>query len=123
MEPIQAFFLGLGLLFALALATLLCVQRPLNQILVEICGAEHRARFWTRFFSAALLLSVLFFSLWSPPDESTTRFALREIVGMLRGGLFGMLVALAALALIMMVWQSRFERGQTPPRSGNSSTS
>ena len=121
MLPITAFFIGLGLLLVLAVATLICVQRPLNAILVEICGAAHRARFWTRFFGAMLLLSVLFFCLWSPPDASSAKITLHEIIGMMRAGLFGLLSAMVLLAAIVLVWQSRFERGLAPPRVENSS--
>ena len=121
MDPITGFFIALGMLFVLAVATLVCVQRPLNDILIEICGAPHRARFWVRFFGATLLLSVLFFCLWSPPDASSKVITLHEIIGMLRAGLFGLLIAMGLLAFIMLVWQSRFERGLTPPRAGDSS--
>ena len=121
MQPITAFFIALGLLFVLAVATLVCVQRPLNEILVEICGAPHRARFWTRFFGAMLLLAVLFFCLWSPPDASSETITLYEIIGMMRAGLFGLLTAMGLLALIVLIWQSRFERGLAPPRVGDSS--
>ena len=41
MDPITGFFIALGMLFVLAVATLVCVQRPLNDILIEICGAPH----------------------------------------------------------------------------------
>ena len=121
MNPITAFFIGLGLLFVLAVATLVCVQRPLNEVLTEICGAPHRARFWARFFGAMLLLSVLFFCLWSPPDASVEEITLHEIIGMMRAGLFGLLTAMGLLALIVLVWQSRFESGLTPTRVGEPS--
>lgn len=116
MDPLTAFFLGLALLLALAVGTLLCVQRPLNAILRELCGADHRARFWTRLFDASLLLSVLFFALWSPPAAGAEELTLLEVVGMMRAGLFGMLAALAFLAFVMLTWQARFERGLVPPR-------
>ena len=104
------------LLIALAVGTLACVQRPLNQILLELCGAPHRARFWTRFFGAMLLISVLFFCLWVPPDRAAERLALHDVLGMVRAGLFGLLAGLALLALVVLVWQWRFERGLVPPR-------
>ena len=109
MDPTTTFFIALGILFALASLTLLCVQRPLNDILLEICGAPHRARFWSRFFGAALLLTALFFCLWSPPDPNAEGVVLDDIVRMMRAGLFGMLSAMGLLALVMMYWQSRFE--------------
>ncbi len=115
MEPITTFFVALSMLLALAVATLVSVQRPLNEVLVEICGAPHRARFWTRLFSAMLLLSMLFFCLWSPPNATAREFSLHEIVGMLRAGLFGLLSAMSLLALVVLVWQGRFERRAPPP--------
>ena len=115
MQPITTFFIGLAMLLALAVATLLSVQRPLNEVLNEICGAPHRARFWTRLFSAMLLLSMLFFCLWSPPDASAQAFSLDDVVGMLRAGLFGLLGGLGFLALVVLVYQARFERRTAPP--------
>ena len=114
MDPITAFFVGLGLLLGLSVATLACVQRPLNDILLEVCGAPHRARFWARLFGATLLLAVVFFCLWSPPKTGE----IHELIGMLRAGLFGLLSALGLLALVMLKAQSRFQRGLASPRSG-----
>ncbi len=116
MDPITGFFTALGLLFLLAVATLVAVKRPLYDILCEICGAPHRARFWMRFFGASLLLSVLFFCLWSPPEAKNEVITLLEILAMMRAGLFGLLSALGLLAVVMLVWQARFERGLVPPR-------
>lgn len=122
MDPITAFFLALGILLVLTAATLACLQRPLDQILQELCGAPHRARFWTRFFDAMVLLSMLFFCLWAPPDAGTQHFSLDEIVSMLRAGLFGLLSAMAFLAFVMLVWQSRYESGFRAPAPKNGTT-
>lgn len=116
MDPITAFFITLSLLFVLTVATLVTVRRPLNDILIEICGAPHRARFWSRFFGAMLLLSVLFFCLCSPPDAGSRAITFREIIGMMRAGLLGLLTAMGLLAIVVLVWQSRFERGLAPAR-------
>ena len=110
MGIISGFFLSLALLIAVTTLTLASVQRPLNAILTEVCGAPHRARFWTRFFCAMLLLAMLFCTLWSLPDVTQTTMTLQDIVGVLRGGLVGVIGAMGALALGLLKWQARFEK-------------
>ena len=63
-----------------------------------------------------VLLSMLFFCLWAPPEAGSQELTLREIVSMLRAGLFGLLSAMGLLALVMLVWQTRYERGFRAPR-------
>ena len=118
MTPIAGFFACLALLFTMTGLTLAAVQRPLQSILNEICGAEHRARFWARFFSAMLLLAMLFCTLFALPPSTHATLTLHDIAIILRSGLFGVLAAMVLLALTMLTWQKRFEEGLTPPAPG-----
>ena len=67
MNPFQAYVFDIAVLLLAAIALILLVRKPLHAILLELCGAEHRASFWERLYDAAVILGVLFFSFWAPP--------------------------------------------------------
>lgn len=115
MDSIPGFFLCVGLLLALTILTFAAFHRPMQAILTEVCGAEHRARFWVRFFAASMILAMLFCSLWALPAMDEGTMGLTEVARILRAGIFGMLGSLGFLAMVMLAWQSRFERGLAPP--------
>lgn len=112
MHPAQAYLLGLAVLLVAASALILLVRRPLHAILVELCGAEHRATFWERLYAAAVVLSVLFFSFWVPPvpadGSATTSF--EDYFGLLRAGSFALLASLGVLAVLMLLFISKHDR-------------
>lgn len=110
MDPVTGFLVGLGLMLLLAGGALLCFQRSFTAILVELCGAEHRARFWTRLYDSLLLLLVFFFSLWAPPGARQEHFEFSDLVAMFRTGVFGLLVGLGALAFLMLIFIGRHDR-------------
>ena len=111
MDPVNAFFLGLALLMLLTALALFSIQRPLIAVLTELCGAEHRVRFWVRLFDATLFLMVFFFALWAAP-ESKRPAGFHDMLGMFRAGTFGLLCGLAALSFFVMIHISRFEASQ-----------
>ena len=122
MDPVNAFFLGLGGLMLLTIGALACVQRPLIAVLGELCGAEHRVRFWIRLFDATLVLLVVFFALWAAPDHARPA-GFHDLLGMFRAGTFGLLCGLAALSFFVMAFVSRFEADQTVEEVRTSSES
>ena len=110
MNPVPAFLLGLSALFLFAVLTLLSLQRPLHAILLELCGKEHRARFWTRLYDVALFALIGFFALWSPPAPRAETVKFHDFLAMFRFGLFALLAGLAVLALVLMVSIANHDR-------------
>ena len=109
MEPIPAFFLGLGSVAALALLVVLFVRGPMRRTLHELCGAGHRADFWLHLYEASTVLTVVFCALLFPPGrEGPVGFF--DFLAMVRAGIFGLLGALGILTLAMMASISSFER-------------
>jgi len=112
MEPIQAFFTGLGLLLAATAAALFLVRRPLDAILLELCGAPHRARFWNRLYGVSLFLLVGQFALWVPPSRSGENADFMDLLGTFRAGAFALLFGLGFLAAFMLIAIANHDRAR-----------
>jgi hypothetical protein len=121
-SPVPAFFVGLAVLLSFTILALVCVQRPLNAILLELCGKDHRARFWTRLYDVSLFALVAFFALWSPPNPDVESVRFHDYLGMLRFGLFALLAGLALLALVMMVSVGNHDREERASRRASLSS-
>lgn len=96
----------LGLL-ATALGVVVFLRRPLVRVLVELCGGEHRADLWARLVTTVVPLTVLFFSLLFSPPEGID--ALQVCLRVVRSGVLGLLVALGALMIVLLVFVGRYE--------------
>ena len=112
MNPFQAYVFGIAALLLAAIALILLVRKPLHAILLELCGAEHRASFWERLYDAAVILGVLFFSFWAPPlpEPGSATIAFEDYFGLLRAGSFALLASLGVLAFLMLVFISKHDR-------------
>ena len=120
MNPFQAYLFGITILLLAATALILLVRKPLHAILVELCGAEHRASFWERLYDAAVILGVLFFSFWAPPlpEPGSATVAFEDYFGLLRAGSFALLASLGVLAFLMLVFISKHDQALSKrPRS------
>jgi hypothetical protein len=107
MQPLAAYFLTASSLVATALGVILFLRRPLARVLLELCGAEHRAELWMRLVVAVVPLTVLFFSLLFSPGESAT--SVEVALRVLRSGLLGLLVSLGALGFFLLIFVGRYE--------------
>jgi hypothetical protein len=114
MQPLTAYGVTVLSLVATALGVILFLRRPLSRVLLELCGAEHRADLWMRLAVAAVPLTVLFFSLlFSPgPDATSVEVALR----VLRSGLLGLLISLGVLGFFLLLFVGRFEHREQHAR-------
>lgn len=112
MEPISALALAVAGLSLLTLAILLLVRRPLLRLLQELCGADHRARFWLNLYQAMLFLAVVTAALLRPPlPQPPQQLAgAAELLGTLRFGLSGLLLSLGFLAWVVLVSIARHDR-------------
>jgi len=112
MDPVSGFLIGVAVLLALASGALYSVHKPFTAILGELCGAEHRARFWARLYESSLLLLVFFFCLWSPPDPGDETIAFLDVLAMFRAGILGILLGLGILAAFTLFFIARYDRTQ-----------
>ena len=96
--------------------TVLFLRRPLDVLLRELCGNEARARFWSVFWSIAIVLTTLFGMLLSFPLADEQRWAEQPGTALVltgfRTSLLFLLLVLGTLALVLLVSIGRFERAQ-----------
>ena len=94
-------------LIEISLTLLLCVLivgylRPfLRKVLVDLCGTEDRAQFWTAFLNILLIGMPMIFALGYRPEAKNTEGLFFEIAGKLSGNLGGLLIALIGSGMIV----------------------
>jgi hypothetical protein len=110
MSAVSALFIGLAVMLLVATGVLLLLRTSLHQLLVEICGEEHRARFWRQLYSASLLLTVGLAGIFFPPEEAQVNNMLYSLLPMFRGALVGLLLCLGILAMTMVQFIAENDR-------------
>ena len=76
--------------------------RPfLKRILVDLCGTEERAQFWTAFSNILLIGLPLIFALNYRPESVNAEELFFNLAGKLSGNLGGLLVALIGIGIIV----------------------
>lgn len=113
MEPVTAFALSLALVGLLALVVVLALRRPLTALLVELCGNDPRAHFWTVFAGLGIVLAAFECALLTMPGSSSgvwgDQVGLRVLLSGLRAGVFGLLAGYVVLGLVLSVAILRYE--------------
>ena len=101
MEPIVVYLTGILLAGAVALAVVRFLRQPLHRILVDLCGTEDRAAFWTAFSAVTLVLVPLVGAMMHRPRVSTDWDMLFEIAVQLRFAFVGLVFATMALGFVI----------------------
>ncbi|GAB4397676.1 MAG: hypothetical protein OHK0031_17540 [Anaerolineales bacterium] len=107
MTPILYFLGQLTLTLMISLALAAALRRSLRPVLIDLCGTEARAQFWTVFSVFLLVIVPLIFGLGFQPEASDPAALFFALAGQLRWNLFGFALALtgigAALAFFALV--------------------
>jgi hypothetical protein len=94
-------------LIEVALTLIICgllvgYLRPfLKKILIDLCGTEDRAQFWTAFSNILLIGLPLILALSYKPEADNVENLLFEALGRLGGNLGGLLLALVGIGFIV----------------------
>ena len=76
--------------------------RPhLNKVLIDLCGTEDRAQFWTVFSNVLLIGMPLIFSLNYRPEANNAEELFFDVAGKLSGNLGGLLLAVVGVGVIV----------------------
>ena len=119
MSSVTALFVGLIVMLLVSSGVLLLLRHSLHLLLVELCGEEHRARFWGQLYSATVVLTVGLTGILFPPEAvraadsgglTDSTVPLFGLLPMFRAGLFGLLLCLGLLALTMVRFIARNDR-------------
>jgi uncharacterized membrane protein YhaH (DUF805 family) len=95
------FLCGLAVTGIVSLWVVTYLHRPLQKLLVELCGNENRAEFWTAFSAVTVAAVPVIFALACPPVTDRNTFALFEIGSQLEWGLIGLVVSILLLGWII----------------------
>ncbi|HSL44730.1 MAG TPA: hypothetical protein VK897_14935 [Anaerolineales bacterium] len=101
MNTLSSFAIEVALTIIIA-ALLVGYLRPfLRKILIDLCGTEERAQFWTAFSNIFLIGLPVIFALNYRPEARNTEELFFEVAGKLSGNLGGLLLALIGVGMII----------------------
>ena len=104
---------------ALAVTIVLFSRKALYQLLIELCGNGARAQYWSIFSGLFLVLCTLYGVLVSLPDADSklgSQFpGLSAGLSSFRAGVFGLLLAFAGIAFILIIGIHRHEAQSLQP--------
>jgi MFS family permease len=91
-------FLTQIVLTAIACLLIAGYIRPfLKRVLVDLCGTEERAQFWTVFSNIMLVVLPVIFGLGFYPLETGAEALFFELAGQIRWNLLGLVMSLVAI--------------------------
>ncbi|HAX71863.1 MAG TPA: hypothetical protein DCY14_19780 [Anaerolineae bacterium] len=99
MNSIFSFLLQVTLTIAMTALIASYIRPHLRKVLVDLCGTEERAQFWTVFSNVLLIGLPGILSLSYRPESATLEEMFFEIAGRLSGTLAGFLFALICIGI------------------------
>ena len=101
MNTIFAFAIEVILTFAICTLIFRYLRPFLNRILVDLCGTEERAQFWTVFSNILLVGFPLLVSLMYRPESSKVEDLFFELTRRTSGNLISFLAALVGVGVVV----------------------
>lgn len=116
MNALGGFLASTTAVLALALLTMTILRRPLNALLIEVCGNESRARFWSVFTAVTIVLVAMLGMLFSLPLAEEKLWAEIPLFPLILSGfrmsLFFLLSALGVLGFVLLLSINSYEHKQ-----------
>ena len=110
MNATTVFAIGTLSTLAIGFAVVEYLRRPLEKILVELCGGPERAGFWTAFSAIALAVTPVIFAIGCHPAPGSGSPAVFELANQLKWGLIGLMSTVLVLGWVIGRSIVRFER-------------
>jgi len=101
MNTIFAFLVEVAATFGICALTFRYLRPFLKRVLVDLCGTEERAQFWTVFSGILLVGLPLLFALGYHPEAGTAEELFFDVAGKLGGNLGSLLFALVGVGMIV----------------------
>ncbi|MBI5965938.1 MAG: hypothetical protein HY863_20865 [Chloroflexi bacterium] len=101
MNTILAFAIEVIITFAICALTFRYMRPFLNRILVDLCGTEERAQFWTVFSSILLVGFPVLISLMHRPEASNAEDLFFELTKRTSGNVVSFMVTLVGIGVIV----------------------
>lgn len=97
MNLITLFLTQLAITLAACLLLAAYLRPTLKRVLIDLCGTEERAQFWSTFSSLLLVLLPVIFGLGFQPETASAEAQFLALAGQLRWNVFGFVLALVAI--------------------------
>jgi hypothetical protein len=101
MNTIPFFLIPVAVTLILCLAIVGYFRPTLRRVLIDLCGTEERAHFWTAFSNILLIGLPLILSLNYRPEAGNVEALFFEMAGKLSGNLGGFLFALVGIGIMV----------------------
>lgn len=104
MNTIISFLVQVLLTVALTAGIVTYIRPYLRKVLVDLCGTEERAQFWTVFSNVLLIGLPSILALNYRPEASNLEELFFEVAGRLSGTLAGFLFALVCVGMVVSIF-------------------
>ena len=101
MNTIISYLVQLAITLTLVSLIVGYIRPHLRKVLVDLCGTEDRAQFWTVFSNILLIGMPMIFALNYRPVTSSMEDLFFDIANKLSGNLGGLLLALVCIGIIV----------------------
>jgi len=113
MSSVAIYLATLAVTVVASLAVVLVLRPSLHRLLVDLCGTENRAAFWTAFSTVALALAPLLGAMHRRPGGGDAAF---ELAAQLEWALGGLLAAVLLVGVVLARSIVAFERQRSDTR-------
>ena len=104
MNTILVFLTEIAVTLLTSLLLVAYFRPHLRRILVDLCGTEERAQFWTVFSNILLVGLPCIIALGFRPEATSLEESFFEVLGRLSGNLAGFLVALVIVGMVISIF-------------------
>lgn len=104
MNAIVSFVIEVVLTLSTSILLVRYLRPFLRKILLELCGTEDRAQFWTAFSTILLIGMPILLALKYSPEAGNSEELFFEIAGKLSGNLAGLLVSLIGIGFLVSIF-------------------
>ena len=98
---ILSFLIEIALTVVLSVLIVAYLRPFLHKVLIDLCGTEDRAQFWTAFSNILLIGLPVIIALNYRPEAENIEELFFEVAGKLSGNLGGLLFALIGIGFIV----------------------
>ncbi len=97
MNPITSYLISLAVTLTISVFVTLLLRSSLRRVLVDLCGTQDRAHFWTMFSMIMLIVMPVVIGMGYTPEAAQGNDLFFEMARQLRGNFFGYLFALTVI--------------------------
>jgi uncharacterized membrane protein YcjF (UPF0283 family) len=108
MNTIPTYLGGITISVLLSLVIVFYLKKPLNELLIDLCGTKARASFWTQITNLSFILVAMLMSIITRPDTGVN--VVYQISRQLGWTLFGMIATVVFVSLSISRFVHRVNR-------------